>query len=80
MTKVEPSSSNCPLLHLEFKAASRVELVTANVPAIRLRSSPQFAMSEPAWGVPKKMTPLVEYRTSFNLASIPVESWDTLRA
>jgi hypothetical protein len=80
LTKFPLSSSNCPLSLFEFKAASKVELVTANMPAIRLSSSAQLAMSEPEWGVPKKMTPLVESRMAFSLASAPVESWDILRA
>ena len=37
-------------------------------------------MSEPEWGVPKKMTPVVESRMAFSLASAPAESWDILRA
>ena len=68
------SSSSCPLSFFVFNAASKVELVMANIPAIRLSRSPQLAMSEPECGVPKKMTPFVESRMVFNRASAPVES------
>ena len=74
------NSSNCPLLLFVFKAASKVGLVMANMPAIRRTSSPKFAISEPECGVPKKMTPLVESRTVFSCTSAPVESCDILRA
>ena len=68
------SSSSCPLSFFVSNAASKAELVTANIPAIRLSSSPQPAMSEPECGVPKKMTPFVESSMVFNVASAPVES------
>lgn len=72
--KASLSSSSCPVSVFESNAASKVELVTANIPAIRLSSSPQLAMSEPECGVPKKIIPFVESRMVFRVASAPVES------
>ena len=68
------SSSSFPVSLVVSNAANKVELVTANIPVIRLSNSPQLAMSEPKCGVPKKMTPFVESHMVFSEASGPVES------
>jgi hypothetical protein len=64
LLKSSLSSSSRPLSTEESRSARRFGFVDAATPAILLYSWLQDEMLNPAWGVPKNMTPDVEIRIS----------------